>query len=155
MVRHLPALVPGQRSLSRVGDSNSTVGRVVAAVAPDVIRAAERIATQRLQRRERDTSSVAMPEHTEAIHLSEVEIDVSMPFVRRITMRTMTAWQNGPATPAPAPEQRQSGIGLGRKVGLIGASSVLALCLGVLARRVGPFSDQDSNIIDVSGKAKR
>jgi len=154
MARQLPALVPGQRSLSRVGDSHSTVGRVVAAVAPDVIRAAERIATQRLQRRERGHSSVAMLEHTEAIHLSEVEIDVSMPFVRRITMRNMTAWQNGPAQQLPAQESR-SGIGLGRKVGLIGASSVLALCLGVLARRVGPFSGQDDNIIDVSGKAKR
>lgn len=155
MARQLPALVPGQRSLSRTGDSHSTVGRMLAAVAPDVIRAAERIATQRLQRRDQERSSISMPDHTEAIHLSEVEIDVSMPFVRRITMRNMTAWQNGPASLAPAQEPRRDGIGIGRKVGLIGASSVLALCLGVLARRVGPFSSQDSHIIDVSGKAKR
>jgi len=95
-----------------------------------------------------------MPDHTEALHLSEVEIDISMPFVRRITMRNMTAWQNGPAAQLPQPAEPSSGSSLGRKLGLIGVSSVLALGLGVLARRVGPFSGDDAAIIDVAGKPK-
>lgn len=154
MARQLPAVIENQRALSQAVDSRSTVGRMIAAAAPDIIRAAERIATQRLQRRERTPPAAVLPEHTEAMHLSEVEIDVSVPFVRRVTMRNMTAWQNGPATPAQAPEPRAGGIGLARKIGLIGASSALALGIGVLARRVGPFSGQDDNIIDVSGSAK-
>ncbi len=155
MARQLPALVSGQRSLSRAAAPNSTVSRLLATVAPDVIRAAERIATQRLQAREQARPAARIPEHTEAIHLSELEIDVSVPFVRRITMRNMTAWQNGPATELPQPEAPSTGAGIGRKLGLIGVSSAFALGLGILARRVGPFSGHDGSIIDVTPNPKR
>ena len=133
MARQLPALVSSQRSLSR---------------------AAERIATQRLQARDQTRTQAQMPDHTEAIHLSEVEIDVSVPFVRRITMRNMTAWQNGPLQPIEQPAERAQSSRLGRKLGLLGVSSMLALGLGLLARRVGPLSGHGASIIDVAGKPK-
>lgn len=130
------------------------MSRVLASVAPDVIRAAERIATQRLQARNQAQAQPQLPDHTEALHLSEVEIDISVPFVRRITMRNVTAWQNGPAPQIEQPESRASGTGIGRKLGYLGVSSALALGLGLLARRVGPLSGHDASIIDVTGKPK-
>ena len=154
MARQLPALVSDSRSLNRIGAPTSTVSRMLATVAPDVIRAAERIATQRLQAREQSRPQAQMPDHTEAIHLSELEIDVSMPFVRRITMRNMTAWQNGPAPQTPQPELAEPSSHLGRKIGFLGVSSALVLGLGLLARRVGPFSGAGASIIDVAGKPK-
>ena len=154
MARQLPALVPGQRSITRATAPGSTTSRVLAAVAPDVIRAAERIATQRLQARDRAPVASTIPNHTEAIHLSEVEVDISVPFVRRITMRKMTAWQNSPTEPVVVPAEKRSGSRIGRKIGLIGASSLLALGVGVLARRVGPLSSPVDTIIDVAGRPK-
>ena len=127
---------------------------MLAAVAPDVIRAAERIATQRLQARDWAPAVSAMPNHTEAVHLSEVEVDISVPFVRRITMRKMTAWQNGPAEQVVIPAPKRSRSRIGRKIGLIGASSLLALGVGILARRVGPLSSPVDTIIDVAGRPK-
>lgn len=153
MARQLPALVPDQRSLSRIEESNSAVSKLLAAIAPDLVRAAERLATQRIQRRDTRRSAGIVPDRSEAVHLSEVEIDVSVPFVRRITMRNMTAWQTGPAPEPEKTEQSTSGMGIGRKIGVLGASSVLALCLGVLARRIAPFGDDD-RVIDVVGKPK-
>ncbi|MEZ4524066.1 MAG: hypothetical protein R3A46_20905 [Thermomicrobiales bacterium] len=154
MARQLPAIIPSQRSLSRVEGTTSTVSRVLAAVAPDLIRAAERLATNRKRTREQAITNQPLPEHTEAIHVSEVEIDIAMPFVRKVTMRNMTAWQNGPAVAPQEAKSSRSGLGIGRKIGLIGASSVIALCLGVIARRISPFSDQDGRVIDVVGKPK-
>lgn len=154
MARQLPALVSGQRSLSRATTPNSTVARLLATVAPDVIRAAERLATQQLQAREQSRSQVNITEHTEAFHLSELQIDTSVPFVRRITMRNMTAWQNSPVPQFPEPAAGSSGAGIVRKLGLIGVSSVFALGLGLIARRVGPFSGHDASIIDVTPKQK-
>ncbi|CAN5778542.1 hypothetical protein BH23CHL2_BH23CHL2_05070 [soil metagenome] len=154
MARQLPAVISGQRSLSHIEGSPSTVSRALASIAPDIIRAAGRIANQRLQSRGHAHSRPDMSDHTKAVHLSEIEIDVAMPFVRRITMRNLTAWQNAPMHQIENPKPEKSGIGLGRKVGLLGASSVLALCLGVLARRIGPFSNPRESIIDVVGKPK-
>jgi hypothetical protein len=153
MARQLPALVSDQRSIARAGQPPSTVGRAIAALAPDVIRVAERLATQRLQQRRELNQAAQQANHTEALHLSEVEIDISMPFVRRVTMRNLTAWQNIPQIvvqprPEPAPSKRL------RNAGLLGASGVLAVCAGLLARRVGPFAGGRQHIIDVPGRPR-
>jgi hypothetical protein len=154
MSRQLPVLIPDRRPAARAVETPSTVARVIAAVAPDVIRLAERAATQRLAQRQRLHEPAArMPDHTEAIHVSEVEIDVAMPFVRRITMRNMTAWQNGPAPVEVVLPERRSGSKLG-KAGLLGASGVIALVAGLMVRRVGPFAANRKSIIDVSGRTR-
>ena len=150
MSRQLPVLARDQRSIARVGRSQSHVGRVLAALAPDILRIAERVATQRLEaRRNRIAEPVATPNQSESFHLSEVEIDVAVPFVRRITMRNLTAWQNDAPTDAIDPQQPK-GSGVGRKLGMLGISSLLTLGVGVLARRVGPFSGQSNTIIDIN-----
>jgi hypothetical protein len=153
MGRQLPALVQDKRQIARAADAPSTVARVVAAVAPDVIRLAERAASERLTRR-RAQEAPASANYTEAIHLSEVEIDIAMPFVRRVTMRNRTAWQNSPVEVAPAePAERRAGGRL-RKAGLLGASGMIAVVAGMMMRRLGPFASGRQTIIDVAGRPK-
>ncbi|HLT20431.1 MAG TPA: hypothetical protein VKZ96_13300 [Thermomicrobiales bacterium] len=154
MGRQLPAIVQDTRQIARVADSPSTVARVVAAVAPDVIRLAERAATERLARGRRKPEPPAGANYTEAIHLSEVEIDIAMPFVRRITMRNLTAWQNSPVEVAPVEPAEQRSGGKLRKAGLLGASGMIALAAGMMMRRIGPFASGRQTIIDVPGRAK-
>ncbi len=154
MARQLPARIPERRPATGGAESASSVARLIAAVAPDMIRIVERAATQRLAQRQRaGEAATRLPDHTEAIHLSEVQIDVSMPFVRRITMRNMTAWQNGPAPVVSVEPERRSSNKLG-KAGLLGASGVIALVAGLMMRRVGPFSANRKSIIDVPGRTR-
>jgi hypothetical protein len=153
MARQLPALVSDQRSISRTTQPPSTVSRALAAFAPDVIRVAERLAAERLQQRREMSQPVGVTQHTEAMHLSEVEIDVSMPFVRRVTMRNLTAWQNIPQTTIQQQREPAASKRL-RNAGLVGASGVLALCAGLLVRRVGPFAVGRERIIDVPGRPR-
>ncbi len=154
MARQLPAVITDQRSSISNVSVPSTTARVLAAVAPDVIRMAERAATARLAQRQQSKDSVQIPDHTEAFHMSEVQIDTSIPFVRRVTMRKLTAWNNNPVAiemvqpdlPAPPPRKRL------RKAGLVGASGLIVFCAGMMARRLVPFPGNRETIIDVSGK---
>ncbi len=132
--------VPSQRSTA-----SSQLVKLVVALTPDIVRAAERAVLRRAERHPAIHSEQRAP--SRSIHLSEVEIDLDMPFVRRVVVRNATAWSTFPAEPEPA---GRSGV---RRVGrFIGMSGALALVAGLMARRVMPGGW--GRVIDVEGRAK-
>ncbi|CAN5564353.1 hypothetical protein BH24CHL1_BH24CHL1_16980 [soil metagenome] len=147
MSRQLPVPFrnePDGRSLA-IPDGQSVASsplvRLAIALTPDVLRAAERVVLRHAGRQSAQQSATqTLP--SRSIQLSEVEFDLATPFVRRITVRSATAWST---LPVEAPPSR-SGL---RKVGrAIGMSGALALVAGVMVRRMMP--DAQDKIIDIS-----
>lgn len=147
MSRQLPVPFrnePNGRSLA-IPDGQSAASsplvRLAIALTPDVLRAAERVVTRRGERPyPQQHSNQALP--SRSIQLSEVEIDLATPFVRRVTIRNATAWSTFPVEPIA----NRSGL---RRAGrMIGMSGALALVAGVMVRRMMP--DGREKIIDIS-----
>ena len=161
MPKDLPVPIGGsKKSLSLpTPTSNSAVTRVAAAMAPELIRVAERVATQQLQQRnQRREIEAKQVNPAEAMHMSEVEIDFSLPFVRKLTMRKATAWTTTPSqAPVTLIQQAPSKPGKGsrrlRQVGMI-SFGIMALTAGLLARRINPLGLGRKRIIDVTGKTR-
>lgn len=124
-------------------------------LAPDLLRVAERVAVDRLQSRHQRRESEVQPhaQPVEGVQLSEVQIDVSFPFVQRVTMRNATAWSHVPGSLNSGDTTERSGKKL-RRLGLIGTSGALALIVTLLARRIGPFATTRDQIIDISGRPR-
>lgn len=149
MSRQLPVPFrnePNGRSLTIPGGqsaANSPLVRLAVALTPDVLRAAERAVMRRGERQyPQQHSNQALP--SRSIQLSEVEIDLTTPFVRRITVRNATAWSTFPVEPVA----NRSGL---RRAGrVIGMSGALALVAGVMVRRMMP--DAQDKIIDISSR---
>lgn len=151
MARQLPALPnsePDSRALAtpsqRQGIAHSPIARLAVALAPDVLRAAERVVLRRAERRSVPTSIPDQP--AQSIQVSEVEINFDMPFVRRVVVRNASAWSTVPAEPAPS---RSSLRRAGRVIGMSGA---LALVAGVAVRRLGPAGR--GRIIDIQSRRR-
>lgn len=152
MARQLPARLHDNRSLALPESSGTAISRLASAVAPDLIRIAERWASERV--RQRDVRE-HVPQHAtsgEAMFMSEVEVDVSAPFIRKVTMRRVAAWQTTPVTVDPPARDRRDGVM--RRVGLIGATGLVAVAAGLLAKRAVTFSNGRPTIIDVPGRQR-
>lgn len=152
MARQLPAPRNLQHAIEPArAPASGGLSRLARALAPDLLRVAVDRLQSRNQGRERGIHVHSHP--VEGVQLSEVEIDVSFPFVQRVTMRNATAWSHVPGSLNPGKREDQSGKRL-RRLGLIGTSGALALIATVLARRIGPFSSTRKQIIDISGRTR-
>lgn len=149
MSRQLPVPFrnePNSRSLALPDGrsaASSPLVRLAIALTPDVLRAAERVVLRRGEPQyPQQRSKQVLP--SRSIQLSEVEIDLATPFVRRITVRSATAWSTFPVGPVA----NRSGL---RRAGrVLGMSGALALVAGVMVRRMMPGA-QDK-IIDISSR---
>lgn len=151
MSRQLPApfrneqnnrslVVPGGKDVA-----GSALVRLAVALTPDALRAAERLVARRAARQYPQQTVQSMP--SRSVQLSEVEIDLEMPFVRRVIVRNATAWSTFPVEVPPA----RSGL---RRAGrLIGMSGALALVAGVMLRRMMPSGR--GRIIDIDTPRSR
>lgn len=136
----------------------STLARLAIAAAPELLRVAERLANQRAQQRRVEPAAVPTQPRVESIQLSEVEIDLSVPFVRRVTMRNASAWSITPLAAAVAQavveaevEQRSGRL---RKAGLVGITGAAALAAGLLAHYADQRIGGRGRIIDVPGRRR-
>ena len=130
----------------------SALARFAIAAAPDILRTAERFASQRAQQN-RVTVSEPLHPRIESLQLSEVEIDFSVPFVRKLTMRNATAWAVSPPAPVAPPDPVKRGPNL-KTVGLVGIGSAAALAAGLLAHYADQRFGARERIIDVPGRRK-
>lgn len=125
------------------GIASSPLARLAISMAPDLLRAAEQIIVKRAERPSQQHPAHGM--QGQSVQLSEVEIDTSIPFVRRVTLRSATSWTTFPAIePEPAPTGRL------RKGSLIGVSGAAAFVAAVMVRRLMPAG----RIIDVTGRQR-
>ena len=118
------------------------LARLALALVPDLLRAAERSLAQRQpppalvrleQKEPREPRARAS-----GFQLSEVEYDMRVPFVRRVTVRRASAWsaelpQLLSSDAAPEPHGK-SGL---RRAGVVGAGALALAALGLLAGRSG------------------
>lgn len=137
------------------GPQQSTLARLAIAAAPEILRVAEHLANQRSQQRK--TEAVHPPARAvESIQLSEVVIDLTVPFVRKITMRNASAWSVAPhAVPSLVtvvrPDKRGTRM---KRVGLVGISGAAALAAGLIAHYADQRIGGRGRIIDVTGRRR-
>lgn len=155
MARQLPVPTNNRHSQLPAPSSQTTsaLARAAIALAPDALRLAERVATRRLQNRREPERTAQQPTRQEALHLSEVEINFDVPFVRRIVMRSATTWTSSPPEPVVVVEVPRSSGKL-RKAGLLGASGAAAVAVGLLARKLGPLANGKGRVIDVPSRQR-
>ena len=137
---------PRERSLAIPGQQSSTsttLTRIAVALAPQALRAVEQVILKRNQQPAPRQSTSGL--HGHSVHLSEVEIDTSIPFVRRVTVRNASSWSTLPvAQPLPVED---TGRSRGR---LIGISGAVVLVAAVMARKMIPTG----RIIDIQGRQR-
>ena len=147
MSRQLPVPVRDQtqdRALSaQQSSASSSLARLAISLAPDILRATERIVLKRDQPAARSQQRQGM--HGHSIQMSEVDIDTTIPFVRRITVRNASSWSTFPLhQPEPIVESKHSNLKL------LGLSSAAALIAAVMVRRAIP----GGRVIDVQGRQR-
>lgn len=121
-----------QASTSR---SVAPLAKLALDLAPDLLRAFERSRAQRADSIDIPAARPASDRRglTSGVQLSEVELDMRVPFVRRVTVRRATAWTTDlPIAPTVTPPQRTSRF---RRVGVVSLGGAVALAaLGLVAR---------------------
>lgn len=124
-------LSPGTRPAAPA----SPVLRLALQMAPDVLRALER------SRSQKQTLAPAMPAPRTTVHgmsMSEVELDIRLPLVRRVVVRKASTWAADLPVVTPAPRRG----GLLRRIGMLSIGAFAAATIGVVANRasglVGP-----------------
>ena len=135
----------------------STLTRLAIAAAPELLRAAERLANQRTQQRRVEPVAAPTSPRVESIQLSEVEIDFSVPFVRKITMRNASAWSVVPlaaVAQAVVEAEAEKRGGRLRKASLVGISGAAAVAAGLLAHYADQRMGGRGRIIDVPGRRR-
>lgn len=155
MARQLPVPTNNRHSQLPVPSSQATsaLARAAIALAPDMLRLAERVASQRLQAKREPEPVQQQAIRQEAHHLSEVEINFDVPFVRRIVMRSATSWISTPPEPVVVVEEPRS-TGRLRTVGLLGASGAAAVAVGLLARKLDVLANGKGRVIDVPSRPR-
>lgn len=150
MSRQLPVPIRNQQEPRAIttpgqgGSTSSALARMAIALAPDILRAAEQVMLKRSQPAS-ITRQAPQAMHGQSFKISEVEIDTSIPFVRRVTVRNASSWSTFPAEePVPVSEPRRS---RGMMLGLSGAAALVA---AVMVRRAMP----SGRIIDVTGRQR-
>jgi hypothetical protein len=132
-------VIGGQDKGQRVGSIATPLARLALSLAPDLLHAVERSLAQR----ERDAVAMAPAPRdpriiSSGIQFSEVEYDMRVPFLRKVTVRKASAWSS--EMPAPIvveapPAQRGTRL---RRAGIVSLGGAVALtALGVLANRAG------------------
>jgi hypothetical protein len=117
----------------------SAFGQLLLSLTPDLIRVVERSLAQRDESR---TATPAVQKDTRAyrggVQLSEVEYDMSLPFLRKVTVRKASAWTSDLPFFEPIAETTSRRGGKLRWAGLlsVGGAFVLA-ALGLIANRAG------------------
>lgn len=148
MSQQLPVPVGNPSRLALPAQSStlsSSLARMAIALAPDILRATEQVLTDRNQPAVPARQPVQLFQ-SQAVQLSEVEINTSLPFVRRVTVRNATSWTTTPVfEPTPVVETRRS---RGRWIGISGA---LALLAAVAVSKAIPATGR---IIDVPGRQR-
>jgi hypothetical protein len=109
----------------------SSLGRAVADVLPDVLRWAVR--RQPAESRPVTSNFLPRTDGASGMTLSEVEVDIDSPFIRRVVIRSASSWTVAPSVIMAQEEKRRRGrFGLSAlTVGVLGLAGV------VLARRSG------------------
>ena len=153
MSRQLPVPIRPARAETRAGkpevivlDSRpdasrgtSALGKLLLSLTPDLIRVVDRALSQRNEARP------AMPvvrqdarAYRSGVHLSEVEYDTSLPFLRKVTVRKASAWASDMPFIEPAVETPGRRGGTLRRAGILSVGGAFALAaLGLLANRAG------------------
>ena len=119
--------------------TSSAFGRLLLSLTPDLIRVVERSLAQRS-----DPRSVAPAVREDArayrggVHLSEVEYDTRLPFLRKVTVRKASAWTSD------LPFTEQSSVDTGRRSGKLRIAGILSVggafalaAVGLIANRAG------------------
>jgi hypothetical protein len=109
----------------------SPVGRAIAESLPDVIRMASRSKPQ--ESRPLTTQILPSSDGASGVSLSEVEVDVDLPFIHRVTIRSASSWSVAPDMIRAEQQQRKRGRWKLRAF----AAGVLGVAGFVLARRNG------------------
>ena len=150
MSRQLPVPVSSQsrsNSLAPAGQSgsaSSALARLAIAMAPEILKVAEHVVLKRDQpARPAQRQSNGM--QGQSFQVSEVEIDTTNPFVRRVTVRNASSWATFPAEQVAVPVEAKRSRGK-----LLGLSGAAALVAAVMVRKAIPTG----RIIDVQGKEK-
>lgn len=137
MSRNLPAL-PSRVEIEPVSAGGrlrrwlrSPLGAAASEVAPDLVR----LAAERVGRR--GDSHQPSP-GASGVDVSEVEIDLAAPFVRRVVVRTASSWAVSPEVLQPARRRRRAG-----RLGLRAAMLAALAMLGLAASRRFPLSLPD------------
>lgn len=137
MSRNLPAL-PSRVEIEPVSAGGrlrrwlrSPLGAAASEVAPDLVR----LAAERVGRR---GNSHQTPPGASGVDVSEVEIDLAAPFVRRVVVRTASSWAVSPEVLQPARRRRRAG-----RLGLRAAMLAALAMLGLAASRRFPLSLPD------------
>lgn len=137
MSRNLPAL-PSRVEIEPVSAGGrlrrwlrSPLGAAASEVAPDLVR----LAAERVGRR--GDSHQPSP-GASGVDVSEVEIDLAAPFVRRVVVRTASSWSVSPEVLQPARRRRRAG-----RLGLRAAMLAALAMLGLAASRRFPLSLPD------------
>lgn len=137
MSRNLPAL-PSRVEIEPVSAGGrlrrwlrSPLGAAASEVAPDLVR----LAAERVGRR---GDSHQTPPGASGVDVSEVEIDLAAPFVRRVVVRTASSWSVSPEVLQPARRRRRAG-----RLGLRAAMLAALAMLGLAASRRFPLSLPD------------
>lgn len=142
--RRAPQRSDDDRTVGRLAPSwlRSPLGSALSDLAPDLVRLAGRLVSRRLQRRD---TEVANPSQVEpgsgatGLTLSEVEINLSAPLIRRIVVRSATAWSVAPDLLTSESEpvgsrNRVRKLGI-RIAGLAGLATVVLAARRRLSRR--------------------
>lgn len=150
MSRQLPVPVSNQTrsdalaSSGHTGSASSALVKLAIAMAPEILKVAEQVVLKRDQP-SRPAQRQSQATHGQSFQISEVEIDTSIPFVRRVTVRNASSWSTFPTEPEDfTSEARRS---RGKLLGLSGAAALVA---AVMVRKAIPTG----RIIDVQGKEK-
>lgn len=125
---------------------SSSIARLAISLAPDILRATEKMLLDRTRQESSQRQQAAQQHfHSHSVQLSEVEINTSLPFVRRVTVRNATSWTSVPMIePEPIEPAKRS---RGR---LLGISGAVALVAAVMVRKAIPTG----KVIDVPGRQR-
>ncbi len=123
----------------RISRGDSTLRRLLVSLTPDLLRLAERSITRR------QSSPALTPTVREAariyrggVQLSEVEYDMSLPFLRKVTVRKASAWATDLPFTAPLDNAAPPRGGKLRRAGMVSVGGAFVLAaVGLLANRVG------------------
>jgi hypothetical protein len=109
----------------------SPVGRAIAQALPDVLRAANR--PEPVQPRSYISQILPPGDGASGVTLSEVEVDINVPFIRRVTIRSASSWSVAPGVISAEQSKRRRGRWKLRAL----TAGVLGVAGLVLARRTG------------------
>ncbi len=160
MPRQLPApegqtitdlAVPGPSTLA----STATVAsRLAIAAAPQILSIVERLATERQKNRQQKQSGMIPDAPDEAVHLSEVEVDLSFPFVKKVTVRKATAWSKSASPPEIVIRQTSNQSSKLRRIGWLGIGAAGAALASAVAIKGSSLISPRRHVIEISGRQR-